>query len=134
MLFRSRFGLDLPRGEMHPLGYVVLQHSVRLDRPVKAYDRWIARIPPEYHRSILGETNSDFFNLENDPECLAQLKHYRSLMPLAQEARKPMFSLRPADGAIGAHVQAVQGAHSDFKRLAARVRTAMESASPLIAG
>jgi len=22
-----------------------LQHTIRLDRPVKAYDRWIARIP-----------------------------------------------------------------------------------------
>ena len=28
---------------------------------------------------------------ENDPYCLATLKHYRSLMPLAMEARKPCF-------------------------------------------
>jgi chromosome partitioning protein len=32
--------LDLPRGEMNPIGYVVLQHSVRLDRPVKSYEKW----------------------------------------------------------------------------------------------
>jgi cellulose biosynthesis protein BcsQ len=31
--------LQLPTGKMEPVGYVLLQHSVRLDRPVKAYDR-----------------------------------------------------------------------------------------------
>ena len=40
---------------------------------------------------------------------------------LAQDARKPMFRLKPADGAIGAHVQAVQGAYHDFKKLAEEV-------------
>jgi len=29
-----------------------------------------------------------------------------------------MFHLKPADGAIGAHVQAVQGAYGDFRALA----------------
>ena len=36
---------------------------------------------------------------DNDPNGLAQLKHYRSLMPLAQEARKPMFLLNLSNGA-----------------------------------
>jgi cellulose biosynthesis protein BcsQ len=44
-------GLALPSGDMHPAGYVVLQHAVRLDRPVKAYSRWMARIPQEYRKS-----------------------------------------------------------------------------------
>ena len=34
-------GLSLPAGQMRPAGYVVLQHAVRLDRPVKAYARWM---------------------------------------------------------------------------------------------
>ena len=55
------------------------------------------------------------------PHCLATLKHFRSLMPFAQEARKPMFALRPADGAIGGHVYAVQDCYRDFKRLALAV-------------
>ena len=42
-------------------------------------------------------------------------QNYRSLMPLAQEARKPIFHLKPADGAIGAHIQAVQSAYHDFQ-------------------
>ena len=57
----------------------------------------------------------------NDPYCLATLKHYRSLMPLAQEARQPMFFLKPADGAIGGHMTAVQDCYRDFRSLAQRI-------------
>ncbi len=113
--------LELPPGGMQPLGYVVLQHAVRLDRPVRAYERWIGRIPGLYRNSVLGESEADIPALDQDPHCLALLKHYRSLMPLAQEARKPMFHLRPADGAIGSHMQAVQSAYDDFRNLALRV-------------
>jgi cellulose biosynthesis protein BcsQ len=35
----------LPQGRMIPAGYIVQQHSVRLSRPVKAYDRWVNRMP-----------------------------------------------------------------------------------------
>lgn len=110
--------VDLPTGRMEPAGYVVLQHSVRMDRPVKAYDRWIARMPNEYRKSVLDQPQNGHRTLSNDPNCLKLLKHYHNLMPLAQEARKPMFHLKPADGAIGAHFQAVQGAYKDFKELA----------------
>jgi chromosome partitioning protein len=37
--------LELPVGAMMPAGYVVLGHGVRLGRPVKAYERWMGRIP-----------------------------------------------------------------------------------------
>lgn len=113
--------LQLPEGRMQPIGYVVLQHSVRMDRPVKAYDRWIARIPEEYRSVVLDEHESGNVSLENDPNCLALLKHYRSLMPMAQEARKPIFHLKPADGAIGSHMQTVQDAYRDFKQLALKI-------------
>ena len=38
-------------------------------------------------------------------------------MPMAQEARKPMFYLKSADGALGAHTYAVRDAYDDFRRL-----------------
>jgi chromosome partitioning protein len=110
--------LALPAGSMQPIGYVVLQHAVRMDRPVNAYDRWIARIPTEYQESVLGQSEINMVNVANDPNHLALLKHYHSLMPLAQEARKPMFHLKPADGAIGSHMQAVQSVYKDFRQLA----------------
>ncbi len=113
--------LDLPKGEMQPAGYVVLQHAVRLDRPVQAYSRWMDRIPGEYRFSVLGDRATDAPAMEQDEQKLATLKHYRSLMPLAMEARKPMFHLKPADRAIGAHMQAVRDCERDFLVLARRI-------------
>ena len=113
--------LDIPNGEMKPAGYVVMQHAVRLDRPVKAYAKWMERIPREYHESVLDEEFPASPSIDGDPDCLATLKHFRSLMPFAQEVRKPMFYLRPADGAIGGHVYAVQDCYRDFADLARSV-------------
>ena len=50
--------LDLPGGGMQPIGYVVLQHAVRLNRPVKAYERWMDRIPGAYRDSSLDVPSS----------------------------------------------------------------------------
>ena len=113
--------LKLPEGHMLPIGYIVLQHAVRMDRPVQAYDRWIALIPEEYREYVLDQPAGSIIPIADDPHRLALLKHYRSLMPLAQKAHKPMFSLKPADGAIGAHMKAVQGAYQDFKDLALKI-------------
>jgi cellulose biosynthesis protein BcsQ len=113
--------LALPKGQMQPIGYIVLQHAVRLDRPVKAFQRWIERIPSTYHQEVLGDTNSQTGDVKADPSCLALLKNYQSLMPMAQEAHKPMFYLKPADGAIGSHIAAVQGVYKDFKQLAQNI-------------
>lgn len=113
--------LELPRGVIVPAGYVVLQHSIRLDRPVRAYEKWIKKIPAEYATSVLGLPEPSITNPADDPHCLKMLKHYRSLFPLAQDARKPIFHLKPADGAIGAHLQAVQSAREDFEDLSAKI-------------
>ena len=74
---------------------------------------------------LLGERTTDMppaaggaQGVREDVNCLALLKHYRSLMALAQEARKPMFLLRAADGAIGAQAAAVRTCRADFEALA----------------
>jgi cellulose biosynthesis protein BcsQ len=110
--------LQLPSGRMEPLGYIVHQHSVRLDRPAGAYDNWIDRIPAEYAEYVLAQPPSREMTIRNDTHKLAMLKPYRSLIAMAQEARKPMFHLKPADGAIGSHLQLAQEAYNDFKALA----------------
>ncbi len=110
--------LPLPAGTMNPAGYVFMQHFARDQRPVKAFDRWMQRIPREYRVSVLDEPDGERVQVDADPFCLAKLKHYRSLMPMAMEARKPMFLLKPADGAIGAHTYAVQDCLRDFQLLA----------------
>ncbi len=109
----------LPASNMQPLGYIVQQHGVRLSRPVKAYDKWVNRMPEEYARSLRGDGKGPFpASPPEDGHRLATVKHYRSLVPMGQENRKPIFDLTPADGAIGSHAAAVQDARRDFKRLA----------------
>jgi cellulose biosynthesis protein BcsQ len=114
-------GLALPDGRMQATGYILLRH--------KAYARWADRIPPAYQHEILGEPEGAPLP-DPDPHRMASLKHYRSLMPLAQDARKPMFSLRAADGAIGAHAQAVQSCYRDFETLARRIAARVEVSIP----
>lgn len=117
---------QLPKGNMQPIGYLCQQHGVRLERPVKAYDKWVQRIPFVYRESVLSETPSETLgSQEQDPYCLATIKHYRSLIPMAQEHRKPIFNLTSADGAIGSHANAVQEAKKDFTKLAKRIAEQM---------
>jgi cellulose biosynthesis protein BcsQ len=115
--------ISMPSGSMTPMGYIIMQHGFREGRPVKAYVRWLKRIPTVYRSAVLGEDSSARPELDSDPYALAQLKHYRSLMPLAMEAHKAMFQLRPGDGAIGAHVEAVRKCYEDFLDLAKKIAT-----------
>ena len=113
----------LPEGSMQPIGYVVQQHSVRLDRPVQAYDKWINRMPTEYAINLLNKRQGPYPSSPADDRenALATLKHFRSLVPMAQEARKPIFHLKAADGAFGGHNSAAIDAGKDFKKLANKV-------------
>lgn len=112
---------DLPVGSMKPVGYVVQQQAVRLDRPTPAYEKWIRRIPSTYRQAVLEADAAGPDSFNQDPNCLAVIKNYRSLVPMAQEARKPLFHLKAADGAIGGHQTAVQDALRCYRELAQRV-------------
>jgi chromosome partitioning protein len=113
--------LSLPKGIMQPIGYIISQHGVKESRPVRAYSKWVNRIPYIYSKSILDrEIDEDTLPL-NDENCLGLLKHYRSLMAMSMEVSKPIFSLKSADGAIGSHNDAVQKAHNDFKELTKKI-------------
>jgi chromosome partitioning protein len=123
--------LALPTGKMQAVGYIILQHGVRSHRPVKSFQRWIERIPHIYKTEIIQQNDNVVENIASDSNLLALLKHYQSLMPMAQESHKPIFHLKPADGAIGAHVYAVQSVFKDFKYLAQKIasRTNIKSST-----
>ncbi|CAN5816261.1 AAA family ATPase [soil metagenome] len=110
--------IQLPHGGMNPLGYVVLQFGIRDSRPIKAYDKWSKRIPSTFSERVLYQPYNLLSPSSNDPNCLGLLKHYRSLMPMAMEARKPIFKLKASDGAIGAHTANVKDSEDDFMNLA----------------
>lgn len=113
--------LQIPNGKMEAAGYVIMQYTALQSRPVKAYLKWANRIPGVYREYILNEDVSTDENVESDPNCLGLLKHYHSLAPMAMEAHKPIFLLKPVDGAIGAHVYAVQRSYDDFKQITERI-------------
>lgn len=113
--------LLLPKDTMQPMGYIVMQHGALNSRPVKTYKECMDRIPKFYRESVLNEKSLNAPSVAQDPHCLSLLKHYRSLMPMAMESHKPMFFLKSADGAIGAHIEAVRSCYDDFQNLAAKI-------------
>lgn len=119
--------LPLPTAAMEPLGYVVLQFGIRDSRPVAAYDKWAQRIPSTYAEKVLGNPPAPQGRGIANDDCLGLLKHYRSLMPMAMEAHKPIFRLKPSDGAIGAHTYSVKACEEDFQKLAKQILKKLES-------
>jgi chromosome partitioning protein len=113
----QKYDFKLPLGNMQPIGYIIMQHAIRLDRPTKSYQRWIERIPSVYQEFVLKELPEQ----DNNGHELATIKHYRSLMGMAMEAHKPIFKLSSADGVIGSHMNAVQNCYQDFKNLANKI-------------
>jgi len=111
---------SLPEGGMRPIGYVVSRHTEFADGVVRAFQKWITKIPSAYRRAV------DDPNIPDDALSLGRLKDYRSLIAMAQEARKPMFKLRPGDGAIGGHQGAVSAAYDDFEKLARAIAHRIE--------
>ncbi len=108
---------------MQPVGYVVQQHGFRLTRPIRALNEWFNLMPEEYARNLLGDEEGPYpaMPAEDEEHALATVKHYRSLVPMAKEARKPIFHLTAADGAIGSHAAAANDARRDFKNLAKKI-------------
>ena len=107
--------LALPAGAMAAAGYITTQRS---EYAGKVDDRWLARVPEVYLREVCGDASTAVPTLADDRNCLARIRHYRSLMPMAHEARKPMFQLTPADGAIGSLFYAARDCGEDFRKLA----------------
>ncbi len=115
-----QFEFTLPAGKMQPIGYVVSRHTEFADGVVRAFQKWITKIPSAYRGAVEDPAVPD------ESLSLARLKDYRSLIAMAQEARKPMFKLKPGDGAIGGHQRAVSSAYDDFEKLAREIATRIE--------
>ncbi|MHB1460649.1 MAG: ParA family protein [Armatimonadota bacterium] len=116
----SDMGIPMPAGDMKPTGYVVMLHVERKSQQVKAYQRWISKIPKVYANDVLQDTQyAD--DPDKDPNRIGLIKNYQSLMQLAEDARKPTFKLAPADGAIGAYAVAVTKSYLEFKNITEQI-------------
>ncbi len=121
-----------PPGTMVPLGYVVSRYTIFAAGAVRAYQRWLDRAPGIYRTAVENATPPPGLSIDSDDRRIAQLKDYRSLMAMAQEARKPMFLLRAADGAIGGHQAAVRECGEDFKALAREILKRMNHSTGVV--
>jgi chromosome partitioning protein len=109
--------LPLPAGHLAPLGYVLMQAAMRLVRPVYAYDRWLRRVPREYHRSVLRDARV-LPTIDDDPWCLGTMWDYPGLALLARDVKKPIFHLRAADGVTGSQTGTLAHCRAEFEALA----------------
>jgi len=107
-----------PTHDFVPLGYIMQQHLARVDRPVRAYAHWADQIPGMFREKLLGEPLPRRpVQIDHDPYCIARIKHFSSLVPYAQQARKPLFDLRTADGVSGGQTKAVLDCQKEFRHL-----------------
>lgn len=131
---RGRPQADLPSHTFEPIGYIVQQHLARADRPTEGYAKWARAIPLEFQAEVLRKDvawvmagDDGKVDFARDPYCLATVRHFASLVPLAQLARKPMFDLKQADGIGGVQFNAVALCRRDFEALAKKLIQRLEA-------
>lgn len=108
------------------IGYVFVQHAIRENLyPSPAAD-WGMQAPYHYQSHIMNIENPS----ENPTFLLANVRYYYSLHSMSKEFRKPIFLLKPADGAIGSHVDAVRIAYKEYKTLTEDIIEKIKSYTP----
>ncbi len=121
---------SLPDHRFEPAGYIVQQHLARVDRLPPGHQRWSSQIPSVYMEYVL-DRSGDAPDMEHDPSCVALVKHFASLVPLAQQARKPMFDLKRADGIGGGQIQSVAQCRAVFMSIVRELAGRLQIAVPL---
>jgi cellulose biosynthesis protein BcsQ len=90
------------------LGYVSQQYTAKTvngkKQPVNAYEKIIKKITPAINKHLVTPFNSGK-KLEYK---LGEIPYLQSLVPMSQTASKPIFSLKSADGVVGAHFEKVK--------------------------
>jgi chromosome partitioning protein len=118
---------ELPIHGFQPIGYIVQQHLARADRMPSGYAQWAGKIPSYFHEYVLGESPPPAtLTVEEDEQCIATIKHFASLVPIAQLARKPIFDLKQADGISGGQLQAVARRRQEFDQLVSHLLVRLE--------
>jgi len=117
----ERVQAKLPPHSFTPVGYVVQQHLARNDQAVKGYAKWAEAIPATFRKEVLGLEGEGSVSVEADSHCLASIRHFASLVPIAQQARKPMFDLKQSDGIGGGQIQAVARCRGEFEQLVHKI-------------
>lgn len=116
-------------------GYVNQQYTAKKDvsgirRAVKAYERIMRDIPAAIEKSILNIRQSTPMGFNYN---LGDIPNLHSLVALSQTNRKPIFSLKAADGIVGAHFVKVTEAGELFNGIATRLEQNVGALNDLLA-
>lgn len=95
------------------LGYVHVQHAIRENLPPSPSADWGFQAPYCYQRYIMNLPQPS----QTPMFLLAKVRYYYGLHMMSREFRKPIFLLKPADGAIGTHINTVRHAYKEYKML-----------------
>lgn len=111
------------------LGYVSQQYTAKRDavgrrRAVTAYEKIMSQIPDAVSRGIVTQHQPEPEDIDYE---LGTIPNLHSLVPLSQLHHKPIFSLKSADGIVGAHFAKVHDAGNIFGSIAARFLENIES-------
>jgi len=96
------------REDIKFLGYVTQQYTAKTvagkKQPVDAYEKIIKKIGPAIKKHLVVSFNQG----KNLSYKLGEIPYFHSLVPMAQTSTKPIFSLKSADGVVGAHFDKVK--------------------------
>lgn len=102
----EEIGIEDLEWRLRFLGYVTQQYTAKRDvegkpRAVRAFDHIIKKVPSAIKDQIVQKLQPD--SPEEIDYLLGTIPTLHSLIPLSQTSRRPIFSLRAADGVVGAH-------------------------------
>ncbi|MGX2040270.1 ParA family protein [Methylocaldum sp. MU1018] len=121
--FEDQDGIPFKPPSIHFIGYVTQQYTAKTvagkKQPVDAYEKIIRRISPAIRKHLIEPLNS---GLSMDYK-LGEIPYFHSLVPMAQTSSKPIFTLKSADGIVGAHFDKVRQFGEVMKNISSSLET-----------
>jgi cellulose biosynthesis protein BcsQ len=110
------------------IGYVSQQYTAKRNasgerQAVKAFEKIKKNIPLAISQGIVSQHQSEPKGVNYE---LGSIPNLHSLIPLSQIQRKPIFSLKSADGIVGSHFAKVEDALGLFRDIATRFEENIE--------
>lgn len=121
---RSDWQIDyprIPRKQLSIAGFIMQEGAYYCDRPADVPERWRDRVRREYERSIIHEPGVQYQGGSESARPLATIRDQIVLSELAEDARKPMFRLTPADGVYDGQTREVTASYHDYENVARSV-------------
>lgn len=113
------------------LGYVSQQYTAKRNasgerQAVKAYEKIKRNIPDAIRQGIVTQHQPEPTGVDYE---LGSIPNLHSLVPLSQVQHKPIFTLKSADGIVGAHFSKVEESKELFMSISSRFEENIQALS-----